>query len=188
MRFWPKQIAAALACFAYDREVLQTMPPSAEHQWINKPIGRIIEAVTEKLGILIRSADVPTLKSQIKHQGIQPDGCYCVANEERVRKRGDLDQEVGPPELTVEGDITATSTDELGIYWALGVPEVRVCGGARIVVYQLQAQGKYSRQPRSTSFPLLPLERIERFLQERNACDETTWSREFRDWVRAMKP
>ncbi|NUQ65752.1 MAG: hypothetical protein HUU20_25060 [Pirellulales bacterium] len=50
-----------------------------------------------------------------------------------------------------------------------------------VIVYALTPDGTYSEQPRSSSFPFLPLEEVERFLQNRNATDETTLIREFRD-------
>lgn len=174
--------------FTYDRGVLEIMSPSREHERIKRLIGRMIEAMTEELGIPISSAGSTTLKSPLKERGVEPDECYYVANEERVRGRDDLDLEVDPPpDLAVEVDITASSIPQLGVYAALGVPEVWLCDGASIAAHQLQADGGYSKQPRSPSFPFLPLDQVERFLHERNAFDETTWIRRFRDWVRSLK-
>jgi len=174
--------------FAYDQGVLEIMSPSREHERIKSLIGRMIEAMTEELDIPISSAGSTTLKNQLKERGIEPDECYYVANEERVRGRDDLDLEVDPPpDLAVEVDISPSSINKLGIYAALGVPEVWRCDGAEIRVYQLQADGEYARQSRSPSFPFLPLEQIVRFLAERNASDETTWIRRFRAWARSLE-
>jgi len=174
--------------FAYDQGVLEIMSPSPEHEWITRLIGRMIEAMTEELGIPIRSARSTTLKSQLKRRGIEADECYYVANEERVRGRRVLDLKTDPPpDLAVEVDITVSSVNKLEIYGALGVPEVWLCDGAEIAVYQLQADGGYSRQPRSPSFPFLPMDHVERFLEESSASDETTWIRRFRSWVGSLK-
>lgn len=174
--------------FTYDRGVLEIMSPSREHERIKSLIGRMIETMTLELDIPISSAGSTTLKNPLKERGVEPDECYYVANEERVRGRDDLDLEVDPPpDLAIEVDITSSSVDQLGIYAALGVPEVWLCDGAAIRVCQLQGDGTYAKQPRSPSFPFLPLDEIERFLEQRNATDETTWIRQFRAWARNLK-
>lgn len=101
-----------------------------------------------------------------------------------MRGRDDYDPSGEPPDLAIEVDITSSSVDQLGIYAVFGVPEVWLYDTTRIRVYVLQPDGIYSPQRRSNSFPFLPLDEVERFLQRRDATDETTLIREFRDWVR----
>ncbi|MEN6498840.1 MAG: Uma2 family endonuclease [Thermoguttaceae bacterium] len=174
--------------FTYDRGALEIMSPSREHERIKTLLGRMIETTTLEWGIPVSSGGSTTLKSELKQRGVEPDECYYIANEPRIRGREEIDLATDPPpDLAVEVDLTSSSLDQLGIYGALGVPEVWLCDGAVIHVYQLQVDGTYARQSRSDSFPLLPLEPLERFLQRRNTTDETTLIREFHAWVRGIE-
>jgi len=172
----------------YARGDLEIMSPSREHERFKRLIGRMIEAMTEELAIPVSSGGSTTLKSQLRERGVEPDECYYIANEPQVRGRDDLDLEHDPPpDLAIEVDITESSIDQLGVYAALGVPELWVCDGEAIRVYRLQADGSYVEQSQSATFPFLPLDELQRFLDRRNATDETTWIRSFRDWVRRWK-
>lgn len=147
----------------------------------------MIEGLTEELNIPVSSASATTLKNQMMQKGVEPDESYYIANEARVRGRDELDLNVDPPpDLAIEVDIASSSVDQLGIYASLGVPEVWLCDGVAIQVHQLQNDGTYARRDRSPAFPFLPLREVERFLEHRNAADETTWIRRFREWVRNL--
>ena len=106
--------------------------------------------------IPIDSAGSTTLKSQLKHKGVEPDECYYIASEAKVRGRDDLDLTTDPPpDLVVEIDISASSIDQLAIYSALGVSEVWLCDGARVEFHVLSSDGTYSLQDLSAAFPFL---------------------------------
>lgn len=110
-----------------------------------------------------------------------------LANEPQIRGKNDIDLAVDPPpDLAVEVDITSTSMGQLGIYAALGVGELWLCDGSTIHIHQLCPGGIYSQESRSPAFPFLPVAQVEGFLNDRNAMDETTWTRRFRDWVRTL--
>ena len=171
----------------YDRGALEIMSPSDEHERVKKLIARMIEAMTEERNIPIRSAGSTTFRREAKRRGLEPDECYYVANEPRLRGREDLDVKVDPPpDLAVEVEISRSALDRMGIYAALGVPEVWRYDGAVLRVETLQPDGKYVRQPQSPSFPFLPLEEFQGFLDRRNETDETSWIRSFRSWVRGI--
>jgi Uma2 family endonuclease len=171
--------------FTYDRGILEIMSPSSEHERLGRLIGRMIEAFTEEMGIPIQSGGSTTLKSELKQRGLEPDECYYIANEPQVRELDDIDLSVNPPpDLAIEVDITSSSLDQLGIYAALGVPEVWICDGKHLQIYRLQGDGSYSLQDRSPTFPSLPPKTILDFLARRKKTDETSWIKSFRDWVR----
>ena len=143
--------------------------------------------MTVELGIPIRSGGSTTLRSQLKDRGLEPDECYYVASESRVRGRKRINLAVDPPpDLAIEVDISSSSLDQLAIYATLGVPEVWLYDGAMLEVYQLQPDKTYAKQTRSPAFPFLPLDEVERFLARRNETDETTWIRSFRAWVKTL--
>jgi Uma2 family endonuclease len=167
--------------------VLEIMSPSREHERCKTYLGRMIESMTEEWAIPISSGGSTTLKSQMLAKGVEPDECYYIANEPRVRGRDELDLGVDPPpDLAIEVDLTSSSLDQLAIYASVGVPEVWLYDGARLRVYQLQATGQYAQPARSPAFPFLPLEQVEHFLSQRDAADETSWARSFRSWVRNL--
>jgi Uma2 family endonuclease len=174
--------------FTYDRGTLEIMSPSEKHERLKRLIGRMIETLTEEWGIPIRSAGSTTWKNAPKEQGVEADECYYIASEARVRGRPEIDLGVNPPpDLAVEVELTSTWIDKMPIYAGLGIREVWRYDGKTLHVEQLQADGSYARQTRSSAFPFLPLAEVSRFLDCRNATDETTWIRSFREWVRGLR-
>ncbi len=173
--------------FTYDRGYLEITAPSGEHEHLKRALGRMVETMTDELGIPIRSGGSATLRSQLKDRGLEPDESYYVASESRVRGGKRINLAVDPPpDLTIEVDISSSSLDQLSIYATLGVPEVWLYDGAALEVCQLQPDKTYAKQTRSPAFPFLPLDEVERFLARRNETDETTWIRSFRAWVKTL--
>ena len=175
--------------FTFDRGTLEIMSPSFMNMSrLGRLIGRMIETYTEEMGMPIRSGGSTTLKSELKQRGLEPDECYYVANESAVRGLDEIDLSVNPPpDLAIEIDISTSSLDQLGIYAALGVPEVWMCDGVHLRIYRLQGDGNYAPQDLSPTFPALPPESILDFLARRNNTDETSWIKSFREWVRKSK-
>ena len=174
--------------FIYDRGSLEIMSPSSEHEWITSLLRRMIETYTEELDIPIRSGKSTTLKSDLEQKGLEPDECYYIANEGKVRGLDEIDLTVNPPpDLAIEVDIISSSLDQLGIYAALGVPEVWICDGRHLSIYRLGRHGEYSVLDHSPTFPSLLPDRIMEFLSKRNSIDETSWVKSFRQWVKSIK-
>lgn len=170
--------------FTYDEGALEIMSPSPEHELIKKLLARMIEIMTLELEIPIASRGNTTFKAEMKRKGIEPDECYYLANEPRVRGRMEIDlADDPPPDLAIEVDISSSSLDQLGIYAALGVPEIWICDGDTLEVYQLGDDRNYVRQDHSLAFPFLPIDQVQRFLDQGKTADETTWIRSFRSWV-----
>ena len=191
---WPtyKALVAEVDCpgtrFTYDRGTLEIRSPSYRHERFKKLLCRMIHTLTEELWIPIRSDGSTTWMSDARQQGLEPDECYYVANEPRVRGRKEIDLAVDPPpDLAVEVEISARSIDKMPLYAALGVPEIWRYDGKTLQVEQLQPDGTYARRDRSTAFPFLPLEELARFLDRRDTTDETTWIRSFRTWVQGIR-
>ncbi|NQU25932.1 MAG: Uma2 family endonuclease [Candidatus Nealsonbacteria bacterium] len=172
----------------YNQGSLEIMSPSEEHERLKKLIGRMVETLTEELGIPIRSAGSTTWKMELKRQGLEPDECYYITNEPLVRGKNKADLAVDPPpDLAVEVELTRRAVDKMPIYANLGVPEVWRYDGKTICIERLQADGNYVSQPQSGAFPFLPMAELVRFLDRRNATDETSWIRSFRAWVRTLE-
>lgn len=171
----------------YDQGDLEIMSPSDEHERIKKLVGRMVEAMTEELEIPIRSAGSTTLRRQLKKRGLEPDECYYVANEIVMRGRDTIDlDEDPPPDLAIEVDVSHSCLDRLSIYAAIGIPEIWRLENDQLQVYSL-VDGRYSVVPQSPSFPFLPMAEFNRILGQRNATDETSWIRSFRQWAGTLR-
>ncbi len=174
--------------FTYLRGVLEILSPSREHEQVKTLLGRMIEMVTLEGRIAIASGGSTTLRSHRKQAGVEPDECYFVANEAKVRARDSFDAARDPPpDLAIEMDITSSFLDQLEIYSALGVPEVWLCDGRRVRVFVLGDEGSYSETARGFSFPFLPLSAMEAVLAGRGEVDETTPIHSFRESLAGLK-
>jgi len=171
--------------FAYDKGLLEIMSPSIEHELLHRLLGRIVETLTEELNIAILSAGATTLKLEFKKRGLEPDECYYLANESRMRGKRELDLSMDPPpDLAIEVDLSRSSMNKLSIYADIGVPELWFHDGETLRVYRLQGEAGYVPQETSAAFPFLDLKEVERFIGRSESLGETAWIRSFRAWVR----
>lgn len=169
---------------AYHKGILELMTPLWEHENRNRLIERLVIALLEELNLEYSPGGSVTLKRSEKAAGKEPDSCYYIQNEAKVRGKKDIDlTEVPPPDLAVEIDITSSSLNQLGIYSDLGVPEVWRYNGNRLQIYQLQ-NGEYVESDISPTFPLLPATKVEEFLEQCQKVGVTQAVRQFREWIR----
>jgi Uma2 family endonuclease len=174
------------ARLTYDDGSLEIMSPLIRHEGSKRALGRLIETLTEELDIPIRSGGSTTFRKQFRKKGLEPDECYWVAREPRVRGKIDFDlAEVPAPDIAVEVEISRSALDRMGIYAVLGVPEIWRYDGKSLTVEHLQADRAYRAVDRSPSFPWLPLDKLVEHLDRRDTMDETRWIKAFRAWVRA---
>ena len=170
--------------FAYDCGTLEIMTPLYEHENPKIQFERFIVALAEELEIEIKSAGSTTLKRRIKNRGIEPDNCYYIQNEIAVRGRQELDLETDlPPDLAIEIDISSSSVNKLGIYSALGVPELWRYNGRVLKFYKL-AEGQYIECKFSRAFPLVSVTEMSRFIEQSKTTREIALLKSFRAWVR----
>src|SRR5438067_1421340 len=103
----------------YDRGALEIRTTSPLHEHYRRLLGRMIEALTEELNIPLAGYGSMTFRRPRK-RGLEPDQCYWIAEEARMRGRDSIDLRVDPPpELIVEIDITSSSLNRMGIYATL---------------------------------------------------------------------
>ncbi len=170
--------------FAYDCGTLEIMTPLFEHENPKIQFDRFVFALAEELGIEIKSAGSTTLKRKIAKRGIEPDNCYYIQNEPAVRGRQELDLETAPPpDLAIEIDITSSSVDKLGIYSALGVPELWRYNGRVLKFYEL-VEAEYIERVFSVAFPLVSVTDMSRFIEQSKTSGEMALLKSFRAWVR----
>ena len=117
---------------------------------------------------------------------MEPDNCYWVQNEARVRGRDEFeDFNVDPPpDLVLEIEITRNFINRLAICAALRVPEVWRFDGQTLHVLLLNENGEYLPSEHSVAFPFLPVAQLVQFLALDTTMSETKVAQAFRAWVR----
>jgi Uma2 family endonuclease len=171
------------ARIAYDGEILEIMTPLPEHEDDKEIIGDLVKALLEELDLEFRSLGSTTFKNPKIAQGIEPDQCFYIQNESKIRgkKRIDLTQDP-PPDLALEIDIT--SRTHISIYASLKVPELWRFEKNQLKIYLL-ADDSYIESEESLIFPRFPLAKmIPQYLEQSKTAGRNVTLRNFRFRVR----
>jgi Uma2 family endonuclease len=170
--------------FTYDRGELEIMSPSTQHESIAYHIGLLVAVFAEELGVDLYGAGSTTFEREDLERGFEPDACFYIRNEARIRgkRRIDLDFDP-PPDLVIEVDITSPSLDKLPIYAHFGVPEVWRYDGERVMTYELR-DDEYVGIAGSIALPPLTSAILTRFVDEGLKTRRRAWVRNVRDWAR----
>jgi Uma2 family endonuclease len=167
----------------YSNGALEIMSPTQYHDWLKGFVGRLIEAAALELDIPIKGIGSTTLRRQMKEKGLEPDECYYVANEARVRGKRKLDlKKDPPPDLAVEIEVSRKILDRLEAYAKLGVPEIWRLDGKRVTFLKLSREN-YRTIKRSLAFPALVPDDILRFTSLMEKQDENSIVRQFMRWL-----
>lgn len=170
----------------YDRGNMELMSPSFQHETAGTLLGKMVSALAEELNIPIKAGKSTTFRREDLERGLEPDECFYTVNVPIILGRTEIDlSRDPPPDLAIEVDITRSSLDRLGIYAALGVPEIWRFDGHGLTVHVLRAEGGYEVRERGPSFPMIVPSDLVRFVQDGTHTDDTTLLRAFRAWVRA---
>ena len=169
----------------YDRGTLELMTLSHEHESYSYILSRLVDALTEELGLPVKGGRSTTFRRPRRRRGLEPDSCWWIASEPQVRGKTEIDiAHDPPPDLALEIDITHSSLDRLAIYAALGVPEVWRLEGRTLVCHLLGSKGRYVQSATSRAFPGLVVADVSRFLSLLGQADENAVVRQLRTWVR----
>ena len=173
------------ARIAYDDGTLEIMTPLPEHEDDKEIIGDLVKALLEELDIEFRSLGSTTFKNQKMAQGIEPDQCFYIQNESKIRGKKRLDLTVDPPpDLALEVDIT--SRTHPSIYKAIKVPELWRFDKRKLQINVLR-NDSYVESQQSLNFPRLPLvEVIPQYLEQSKTAGRNATLKAFRFWVREL--
>jgi len=171
-----------VARIAYDRGILEIMAPLPEHKYDKEIIGDLVKTLLEELNTEFISLGSTTFKNQAMAQGIEPDQCFYIKNESKIRGKKRLDLTVDPPpDLAIEVDIT--SRTHPNIYEALKVPELWRFNKGKLQINVLQ-NGHYVESPQSLNFPQFKLsEAITQYLEQTITGGRNATFKAFRLWV-----
>ncbi|AFZ29395.1 protein of unknown function DUF820 [Gloeocapsa sp. PCC 7428] len=170
---------------AYIDGMLEIMTPLGEHENTNRFVERLIHALAEEMNLNIKSFGSLTLKRENMKRGAEPDSCYYIQNEPRVRNKRNIDLNIDPPpDLVLEIDITSSSIDKRPIYAAVGVPEIWRYDGRSLQVFLLsQLDSSYTLTQQSPTFSILDLNLVPQLIAQSLIDGETQTLRSFRTWV-----
>jgi Uma2 family endonuclease len=171
---------------AYRNGHLELTTAELGHHSRSRWIGNLIFFAAFELKVPICSGGSTTLKDSKHRVALEPDDCFWVKHEARMRgkKRWNA-QRNPPPDLAVEVDVSGTVLDRLEIYVALRVPEVWRFDGKKVKVLGLGVNGRYKERAKSLAFPTLPMDGFARFVKKLGSADEVSLIRQFRDWLRS---
>lgn len=169
----------------YDRGTLELMTLSHEHESLGYLAARLVDALTEELGLPVKGGRSTTFRRRKRRRGLEPDGCWWITSEPLVRGKTQIDlRRDPPPDLALEIDVTRSSLDRLAIYAALRVPEVWRHADQGLICHLLGSDGRYTVSATSRAFPGLVVADVAHFLSLRGQMDENAIVRQFRSWVR----
>jgi Uma2 family endonuclease len=170
--------------FTYDRGELEIMSPSPEHEAYSRSIALLVELLAAELGIDVYNLGSTTLKREDLERGFEPDSCFYIENEERVRGKARIDLAVDPPpDLVIEIDITSPSFSKLPIYAQIGVPEVWRYDGERLKILVLEGS-EYAETAESTVVPPVTSNVLSNFMKKSTTTKRTVWLEAVREWAR----
>lgn len=169
----------------YDCGTLEILMP-LPHETFKKLLGRFVEVITEELGIEIRSLGSTTWSREDLQKGLEPDECYYIQNELAVRGKDEIDLAIDPPpDLAIEVDSTSSSMNRMGIYAALGIPEVWRFDRETLTILHL-VNGDYQPREGSLVLPMFNDAVLMNFLELSQTMGETSLIRHVRQWVREL--
>jgi len=148
----------------YNRGVLEVMSPKPKHEKLARLIDLVVAHFALAKNQNVVNCGSMTMRASNVERGGEPDSCYYVQRESQVRGLKDIDFAVHPPpDIVLEIDITSPSLDKLGLYAALGVPELWRHDGTRLEFHRLTPTG-YIAITHSIAFPILSTEMLMEFL------------------------
>lgn len=168
---------------AYHQGVLELMTPLPEHESAKEIISDLVKALLEELDQEFWPLGSTTFKRKCMIEEIEPDQCFYIQNEARVRGLDRIDLDVDPPpDLAIEIDVTSRTHPE--IYAQLGVPELWRFEKGTLKIYALQ-NGAYQLVSQSLIFPGFYLaEAIPKYLKQSKLDGRNRTLKVFRQWVR----
>lgn len=170
---------------AYSQGTMEIMTPLGKHEHSHRFIDRIIYVIIDELALEVKSLGSLTLKVDSLKKGVEPDSCFYIQNEFRVRNKQNIEIGVDPvPDLVLEIDVTSSSLDKLSIYGALEVPEIWRYNGYSLTALIWDSDNQaYQVSDYSRAFSWLKVNELSSFMQQCLRDGETKTLKDFRRWL-----
>lgn len=152
---------------------IQTMSPSFPHEYGIDLLVSLVHAIRLLRGTPIVGGGSTTHRREDLDRGVEPDACFWIENELKMRGIKELDlTKVPPPDLVIEVDIHASSIDRIEAFRKLGVPEIWLIRDDTLT-FLLLTDGEYAESPTSRSFPFVDCESVAEALGKVDSLGET---------------
>ena len=176
----------------YDDGLLEIEVPSERHEQLKSAVRTMLEDTLKAGRTPFEPLGSTTWNTRARTKGIEADECYYVQHVADVKGKRPIDLNVSPPpDLAVEVEVTAGAVDKLGIYAALGVPEVwRVSADGTVSVLLRDTDGRYVPAAASAAVPVLPPGVLTDFLRRLEPYGSLGYSDmviEFDRWLDAVR-
>ncbi|MCX6590372.1 MAG: Uma2 family endonuclease [Acidobacteria bacterium] len=168
---------------SFDDGWLEVMVCSIEHEEPSQTLAAIVATVAEEAGIDFEPAGRPTIQRAHLKKGFEPDAAFYFTHLDRMRKPRFKPNELPAPDLTIEVDLTSDSRPRLGIFAAVGVPEVWRFSNGDLEFLTL-LDGAYRPATRSQWLPSLTAKTVMRWLKQREQMSRLAWLKSIRTWTR----
>jgi Uma2 family endonuclease len=173
----------------FDRGNLEIWFPQFRHECYAGVLAQLVKVLAATAKVRIVSAGSTTLQREDLQRGLEADRCFYIRNAGAILGKLEIDlHNDPPPDLAIEIDIMSSSLDRLGIYAALGVPEVWRFDGEQFEVLLRRDETVYDAATASLSFPTLAIAEVAELLLEVVALDDETQEPRIRAWVRKHAP
>ncbi len=170
---------------AYDRGTLEIRMPLTEHEEPKILLANFVEVLADELEIEVRQLGALTLEREDLTRAVEPDTCFYIQNEFRVRGRREINlPDDPPPDLVIESDHTSSSIDKFAIYASMGVPEIWRYRRQKLEVYQ-RMEG-YEPVLQSVAFPFLPVGEVPGFIEQSRTVGQRSAVRLFRQRIQEI--
>ena len=169
--------------FAFDDGFLEVEVPLAKHEIPIRLLSDLVTTICVESDIDFCNFGSTTFRKKAKTKGCEPDTAFYIQNESFIRGILEIDLSINPPpDLVIEVDITSPSLNKMPIYAALGVLEVWLYKGKKVVFYKLYG-GVYQETSNSLALPMLDSKTATKFLESGLTQSSSKWFKEIREWV-----
>jgi Uma2 family endonuclease len=115
---------------------------------------------------------------------LEPDECFYIQNEAKVRGRMDLDlKRDPPPDLAIEVDLRPYLKNKLDVYAGLGIREVWCFDGINLEMFILR-DAEFEQVDSSAPMRFLKPADLKRFLDLFTQMDQNSLMRTVRKWAK----
>jgi Uma2 family endonuclease len=172
----------------FDRGVLEIISPFSDHEEANRTLSLLVELFAEEFGIELRNLGSTTFRREEFQRGFEPDSCFYIQNEPRVRSRRRIDLTVDPPpDLVIEIDLTNSSIDKFPLFAQLGVPEVWHVSSGKVEIFTLH-RDHFRQVTSSAGLPLLRAAELTELMEASVSMTRILWLRHVRQRFGNLKP
>ena len=157
---------------------------SAEYEALKHALELLVEIFAEELNIDVRGFGSTTFRRADLDRGFEPDACFYIQQESRVRGKREIRLSIDPPpDLIIEIDVFHPSLNKLPLFATLKIPEVWRYDSARVIILKLTGE-RYEEMAESTALSGVTSEALSQFVKENSQIQPTVWRRNVREWAR----